>query len=318
MHTKNITRRSFVVGAGASLAVLAGIGNAAESEEKWIIPHSSGNKPPRYKAPENACDCHMHIYDKRFPASPHWKSRPTEANVSDYRKFQNKIGTSRTVVVTPSTYGVDNRCTVDAVLQFGKSARGIAVVDTSITDKELEILANAGICGIRVNFVSPQSWGVTTLAMLKTLSARVKNFDWHVQILMSGDQIASAKDVLNTLPVPVVIDHIGRIPQPAGIEHPAYKAILQLLDRGNTWVKLSGAYMDTKIGHPNYDDIEEIARGFIKIAPDRMVWGSDWPHPTEKEKPNDAILFDLISQWASDHSVIEKILVKNPEVLYKF
>ncbi|SFL75123.1 amidohydrolase family protein [Pelosinus propionicus] len=282
------------------------------------VPFSGGARPPYLIAPINACDCHMHIYDGRFPPSPHWDKRPPEANADAYRLLQKRIGTTRTVVVTPSTYGIDNRCTLDAIEQIGSTARGVAVVDIDVSDDELKRLDSLGICGIRVNFVSPQSWGLTTAEMLETLAKRVSNFDWHVQILMLGDQIVAMERVLQQLPVPIVIDHLARIPEPAGVDHPAFKAILRLLDKGQTWVKLSGAYMDTKVGSPGYDDVTKVAQGFVRAAPERMVWGSDWPHPTEKVKPDDAVLFDLLSKWAMEEAAIYKILVENPENLYGF
>lgn len=282
------------------------------------VPFSSGTQRPYLIAPTNACDCHMHIYDSRFPPSPHWKKRPPEANVDAYRLFQKRIGTIRTVVVTPSTYGIDNRCTLDALKQMGSTARGVAVVDMDVSDSELKRLDSLGICGIRINFVSPQSWGETTMEMLETLAKRVSNFGWHVQVLMSADQIVTMEGILQGLPVPVVIDHLARIPQPVGTEHPAFTSVLRLLDKGNTWVKLSGAYMDTNVGPAGYDDVTKVAQGFVKGAPERMIWGSDWPHPTEVEKPNDAVLFDLLSKWASDERIINKILVENPAVLYGF
>ncbi len=282
------------------------------------IPFSSGTSRPHLIAPANACDCHMHIYDSRFPTSPHWKKRPPEAKVDVYRLLQKRIGTTRTVVVTPSTYGIDNRCTLDAIKQIGSTARGVAVVDMDVSDDELNRLDSLGICGIRINFVSPQSWGVTTAEMLETLAKRVRNFGWHVQILMSGDQIVTMEGVLKRLAVPIVIDHLARIPEPAGVNHPAFKAVLRLLDKGQTWVKLSGAYMDTKDGAPDYDDVTKIAQEFVKAAPERMVWGSDWPHPTEKEKPDDAVLFDLLTKWAMKEPIIYKILVENPARLYGF
>lgn len=289
---------------------------AAMDEQQ--VPYSSGTGRPSLKAPENACDSHMHIYDSRFSPSPHWKKCPPEAPVDAYRLFQKRIGTSRTVIVTPSTYGIDNSCTLDALAQMGPTARGVAVVDTYVSDAELKRLKSFGVCGIRVNFVSPQSWGVTTTEMLKTLAQRVYNYGWHVQILMSGDQIVAAEETLKHLPTPIVFDHLCRLPQPLGINHRAFRAIQNLLDKGHTWVKLSGAYMDTIVGPPTYSDTTKVAQALIKAAPERMVWGSDWPHPTEKDKPDDAVLFDLLKSWAPNEYTIHKILVENPSFLYGF
>jgi predicted TIM-barrel fold metal-dependent hydrolase len=135
---------------------------------------------------------------------------------------------------------------------------------------------------------------------------------------MRGDQIAEAESLWRRLPSPIVFDHIGRLPQPAGPDFPAFGIIRRLIDQGRTWVKISGAYLDTKVGPPGYADVTKVAQAFVKAAPERMVWGSDWPHPTEKEKPNDAVLFDLLSEWAPDEATRRRVLVTNPETLYGF
>ena len=218
------------------------------------VPYSSGTRRPKLEAPPNACDCHMHIYDTRFAPSPHWKQVPPIAPVETYRRLQQRIGTSRTVVVQPSTYGIDNRCTVDALRQMGESARGVAVIDTDIGDAGLEELDAAGVRGVRVNFVTPQPWGVTTAARLRTIANRVAPLGWHVQVFMTADQIVQLKDVLESLPTILVIDHLGRMPQPAGTAHAAFGAVCRLLGRGRTLVKLSGAYMGSPAGPPTYAD----------------------------------------------------------------
>jgi predicted TIM-barrel fold metal-dependent hydrolase len=238
--------------------------------------------------------------------------------VAAYRLLQKRLGTTRSVVVQPSTFGVDNRCLLDALGQLGPSSRGVAVVDTSVSDGELKKMAAAGVCGIRVNFVSPQTWGQTTPDMLETLAKRVDELGWHVQVLALGEQIAQMENVLQRLPTPVVIDHLGRIPQPEGLSHPAYAAIRRLLDKGRTWMKLSEPYEDTKIGPPSYPDTSKLAQAYVSAAPERLVWGSDWPHPTQKEKPDDALLFDLLAEWAPSEATRRRILLTNPEALYRF
>jgi D-galactarolactone isomerase len=139
-----------------------------------------------------------------------------------------------------------------------------------------------------------------------------------VQVYMTGDQIADLENVLGRLPTPLVIDHLGRLPPAQGVEHRAYPVIRKLLDRGNTWVKLSGAYLNTASGAPAYADATKVAQAYAKIAPERMVWGSDWPHRGEKQMPDDAVLFDLLAQWAPDEAVRKRILVDNPTALYGF
>jgi predicted TIM-barrel fold metal-dependent hydrolase len=281
------------------------------------VPWSSGSEPPKLKAPPNACDCHMHIYDSRFPVAPYAKLRPGDATTDDYRLFQKRIGTSRNVVVTPSTYGTDNSCTLDAMAKLGASARGVAVVDTSVSDAELKRLNEAGIRGIRFNLVQS---GATTIDMVEPLSKRVNDLGWHVQIHMLGDQIVQVEDLLRRLPSPIVFDHLARIPEPAGVSHPAFAVVVRkLIDGGRTWVKLSGAYQDTKVGPPGYDDSSKVAQAYANAAPERLVWGSDWPHPTEKDaKPDDAVLFDLLTDWAPDEVNRNRILVDNPAELYRF
>ena len=242
-HT--ITRRGFLAG------MLAASTGAWAAGVEQAVPHSTGSAPPRLDAPAGACDCHHHIYDERFSVSPHWRQGfPPGATAADYRLLQRRLGTDRSVVVQPSTYGTDNRCLVDALGQLGSSSRGVAVVDTDVKDAELRALADAGVRAIRVNFVSPQSWGTTTPEMLTTLAKRVNPFGWHVQILMLGDQIVTHESVIRALPTKVVIDHLGRIPQPDGIKHPAFAAVRRMLDEGRTWVKVTEPYEDSKLGLP--------------------------------------------------------------------
>jgi D-galactarolactone isomerase len=258
----------------------------------------------------------MHIYDGRFPVAPNATLRPGNASVDDYRLLQKRIGTTRNVVVTPSTYGTDNACTLDAMAKLGASARGVAVVDTSVTDAELKRLNALGIRGIRFNLVQS---GATTIDMLEPLSKRANDLGWHVQVHMLGDAIVENAGLLQRLPTPIVFDHMARIPEPAGVDHPAFALVLKLLAEGRAWVKLSGAYMQTKTGSPAFADVSKVARAYVKAAPERLVWASDWPHPTEADaKPDDAILFDLLTDWAPDEAVRNRILVENPVALYGF
>jgi predicted TIM-barrel fold metal-dependent hydrolase len=312
------TRRSFIgVGIGA---VAAGfIPTISRAGEDQSVPFSSGTAPPRSAIPANACDCHIHIISTKFPASAHWKGEPVvDSDVAAYRLFQKRIGTSRVVVVTPSTYGVDNRATLDGVAQFGRSARAVVVVDTDISNDELKKMAEGGAVGIRVNFGTPQSWGETTAERLATMARKVHPLGWHVQIYATGDKIAELEPVLARLPTPLVIDHLGRLPPAVGVKHRAYPVIRKLLDGGNTWIKLSGAYLNTASGPPAYADATKVAQEYARAAPDRVVWGSDWPHRGEKHMPDDGELIDLLATWAPNEEVRRKILVENPTKLYGF
>jgi predicted TIM-barrel fold metal-dependent hydrolase len=279
------------------------------------VPNSSGTAQPKLQAPADACDCHMHIYDgERFPPPrPEARMQPN-ARLPDYRLLQQRIGTNRVVIVNPAAYFIDNEVTIDAVARIGPQARGVAVVHPSVTEAELKRLADGGIRGIRFTQFDPKS-ASTTMDMIEPLAHRVQALDWHVQIHLRADQIADYADMLMRLPGTTVFDHLGRLTPPAGLSHPAFDVIRRMLDRGRTWMKLSGAYM---FGAPPYAEATKVARAFVAAAPERMVWGSDWPHPTEKEKPDDAVLFDLLSEWAPDETTRRRILVDNPAALYGF
>jgi predicted TIM-barrel fold metal-dependent hydrolase len=238
------------------------------------------------------------------------------ASVADYQRLRRRIGTSRTVVVQPAAYGTDNRVTLDAIARLG-NARGVAVVFPDVSDAELETLHDGGVRGIRFTVFDPAT-AVTRIDMIEPLAQRVAGIGWHVQIHMRGDQIIANADLLRKLPSTIVFDHMGRVPLPEGTGHDAFKVVLELVDKGRTWVKLSGAYQDTKVGPPTYADATGLAQAYVRAAPERMVWGSDWPHPTEKNKPDDALLFDLLSAWAPDAALQLRILADNPEALYGF
>jgi D-galactarolactone isomerase len=309
-----IARRDFLK--GASVAAMAAVsGLPAADLHAQTVPWSAGTEPPKLKAPANACDCHIHIYDGRFPIAANATLKPADALVPDYQLLQKRLGTTRNVIVTPSTYGTNNGATLDGLAKIGPTARGVAVVDTSVTDEELKRLHGLGMRGTRFNLVQA---GATTVEMLEPLSKRVNDLGWHIQINAKPELIVEIEALLLRLPSPLVFDHLAHIPRDVGVEHPSYKTMRKLIDKGRTWVKLSGAYQDTKVGPPTYADATPIAQAYVKAAPERMVWGSDWPHPTEKDKPNDAILFDLLAQWVPDEATRNRILVQNPEALYGF
>ena len=307
----NVWPRRAVMAAVAGSAVAPG--TARGQAVKW----SAGEEKATLKAPANATDCHHHIYDSRFPIAPSATLKPGDATVADYRALQRRIGTTRNVVVQPSTYGTDNRCTLDALGQFGAAARGVAVVDTSVTDDELHRLHAAGIRGIRFNLVQT---GATTVEMVAPLAARIAPLGWHVQVHALSPLIVGHAALWRDLPVQAVFDHMGHPRQPNGEHDPVVALLSDLARQGKAWVKLSGAYMETKVGPPSYADITPVARAYVAAAPERMVWGSDWPHPTEAvtHKPDDAILFDLLGTWVPDEATRTRILVDNPARLYGF
>lgn len=322
MSDEKIARRTFL---GRTALAALGAGLAARSHEadaQTAVPNSVGTESPSLVAPPNACDCHMHIYDAaRFPivANPgDTRPVPTDAAVPQYRLLQKRIGTTRVVIVTPRNYATRNDATVDAIRQLGPNARGVAVLHPTVTNAELKRLHDAGIRGIRFS-VSDPAVSVVTFDMVEPLSRRVADLGWHVQFGILGEQIVAQEALLRRLPSSMVFDHLGRPPLPAGVEHPSHRIVRDLIDRGRTWVKLSGAYLNTRVGPP-YPEATQIAQAFAKAAPERMVWGSDWPHPSETpgRKPNDAVLFDLLSVWTPDAATRRRMLVENPATLYGF
>lgn len=272
-------------------------------------------RAPRLKTPPGACDTHMHIYDPRFPFVPGALIAPPPALVSDYRTLQHRLGLERVVIVQPSGYGADNRCTLDATAAIGKKARCIVVVDTSVTDKELRRLTDGGARGIRF-FMLPG--GILPWEILETMAQRVHAFGWHVQLQLDGRLLPEREQMLLRLPGDLVIDHVGKYLEPVPTSHPAFLTLLRLLETGRCWVKLSAPYETSKAGPPHYSDVGELAKTLVRVAPDRMLWASNWPHPSVKTKPDDADLLDLLLEWSPDETVRRHILCDNPAKLYGF
>lgn len=285
-----------------------------QENTQFAVPNSSGTAPPRLKAPANAADCHIHIYDPRYTPRV---ERPANAAVSDYRLLQERIGVSRVVIVTPRNYVTDNSVMLDAIGELGiANARGIAVLRPEVTDAELKRHDERGIRGLRFTVGEPRT-AVVTIDMIEPLARRIAGLGWHVQLNMESDQIAEHAQMLARLPAPVVFDHMGKLGL-SGLDHPAYAVIRRLLDEERAWVKISGAYLNTRVGPPGYEDASAVAKAFVAAAPERLVWGSDWPHPTPTAFPDDAVLFDLLAGWAPDEATRNRMLVTNPEALYGF
>jgi len=298
----------------ASAALIAVHARRADAQQvKW----SMGSEAPKLKAPANATDCHHHIYNAKYPVDPRATLRPGDALVEDYRALQKRIGTTRNVLVQPSTYGTDNRCHLEALAAFGPGARMVAVVDDSVSTEELKRLHGLGVRGIRFNLAQA---GATTPEMIEPLSKRINDMGWHIQINAPAAKIMEIMPILERVPSQIVFDHLAHIPQPDSVSHPLYAKVRALMDKGRTWVKLSGAYADTKVGPPTYADSSAVARAYAKAMPERCVWGSDWPHPSEQSKhlPDDAVLFDLLADWVPDEKVRHRVLVENAATLYDF
>lgn len=292
---------------------------------RYPVPNSTIAAAPSTAAPPGACDAHMHIYDARFgdPGSVF-----PDSTVDDYRALQALTGTQRTVVVQPRGSGTDNRAILDAIQRLGpENTRGIAVVDAGISDAELQAMDAAGIRGLRFTLFRPKlisayvpEQSPVSFDMVETLAHRVHELGWHVQLHWNADQVEAHRELLDRLPTPIVFDHFARVPVDEGIRNPAYAIVQRLLQEGRAWLKLSGAYLDSKLGTAGaYRDMDDIAQAWIKTAPDRLLWGSDWPHPSADDpKPDDALLFDMLARWNGDEGLRRRILVDNPAALYGF
>jgi D-galactarolactone isomerase len=316
-----IARRTLIK--GASMAALAATASALSLRDSNAqqVPNSSGTAPAKLKAPAGACDCHQHIYDAaRFPpANPSTRVVPN-ARVEDYRLLQRRIGTTRNIIVTPTPFPAtlaDNLVTLDAIKQFGANARGVAIIGPTISDADLKTMHDGGIRGVRFT-AAVDNPPTELISQIEPLAKRIANFGWHVQINLNAATIIALEDLWNRLPVPLVIDHMGHIRQPQGIEDPAFTVIRRMLDKGNTWVKLSVTYDSSKDGPPGYADVNKVGMAYVRAAPERLVWGSNWPHPNETSKPDDATLFDLVMQWAPNEAARNRILVQNAATLYGF
>ena len=306
--------KSMLGATAAGAGAFAAIDRAAGQAVQW----STGIERPHTPAPPNATDCHHHIFDHNYPIAPGQQQFP-DATIEDYRMLQGRLGVTRHVVVQTSLYGTDNSLLLHALATFGAESRGIAVVNTGVTDAEMKHMHDAGVRGIRLVLIRP---GATDDKMLVPLAQRMNAFGWHVDLHISAAQIVRLAEVLKSLPCPVVFDHLGRIPQPAGIEHPAYAVVRAMLDKGKTWMKLSGIYQDTKIGPPTYADTSRLAAAYAKGWPDRVIWGTDWPHPSTTrqkiDKPDDALLLDALAEQVPDTAARHRILVENPAALFGF
>ena len=267
------------------------------------------------KAPPGACDCHMHVYDVRYPVDPRWTVPPPVSPVAAYREVQRELGIGRAVVVQPNAYAFDNRCTVDAIRELGPLTRGVAAVAPDVTDVELARLHEAGIRGARC-YMLPNAF--LTWDDVRAIAARVAPFGWHVQVQLDGRELPKHAALLAALPTEVVIDHNGKYLVPVEPSDLSFATLLRLLDSGRTWVKLSAPYETSKTGERRYEDVSVLARALVARNPERCVWASNWPHPGQNPPPSSAAMLDLLLDWAPDAATRTRILVDNPARLYGF
>ncbi len=280
-------------------------------------PPDPDPRTPALAVPTGACDCHFHIFgpEARYPYVAERTYTPPDAPVEAYRRVMAALGLERCVIVQPSVYGTDNACTLDAMARLGPGCRGVAVIDETVDEAALDDMHRAGIRGVRFNILYT---GGVEVGRVRAVAERIAPLGWHIQFLLDGRGLAELADDLGALPVPIVIDHLGHAPAEVGIGHPGNRALLALLGEGRCWVKLSAAYRVSRRA-PGYEDAAPLARALIEAAPERVVWGSDWPHPgVVGAMPNDGNLLDLLGQWTNDAALRHRILVDNPAALYGF
>lgn len=322
-----ITRRKLLFGSIAA-------GAASILPSKLLMSKASQpSTPVNFAVPPGACDSHTHIFGD--PGKYPWFSgrtyTPESASIAEMRALHRALHMDRVVIVNPSVYGADNSCTLDAVKQFGPRARAIAVIDDKTSAGQLDEMAHSGVRGIRLNF---ENFGQTNPDLARkafqSAVARVADRKWHIQIYTRLPVIASLHQEMIAAPVTVVFDHFGGAKASLGTGQPGFDKMLDLVQSGKAYVKISGAYRSSD-NAPDYPDVAPLAKALIAANAERIVWGSDWPHPAGGALPghtatdvaplsqiDDGRLLNQLAVWASDPGVRKKILVDNPARLYGF
>lgn len=277
-------------------------------------------RPPRFAVPEGATDCHFHVFGPadRFPYTANRTYTPPDHPAEAYRRLIDTLGIRRCVTIHPSVYGTDNAITewllAEAAGWDGVEMRGIAVLGAGVADDTLGRLDRLGVRGVRYNLLYK---GGPPAEEIRTMAARIAPMGWHIQFLV--DVSAFDLSTYGDLPVEIVVDHMGHMDPAKGTAEPGFATLLTLLRAGRTWVKLSGAYRSTRREAPPFDDVVPIAKALAEAAPDRCVWGTDWPHPfVHIPMPNDGDLMDELAVWVPDEAARKAILVDNPARLYGF
>ena len=282
-------------------------------------PHPDPHRPRAFAPPPGACDAHCHVFGPadRFPFAATRSYTPPDAGVDDLRRLHDRLGLERAVVVQASCHGVDNAALLDALRQGGGRYAGVAMIDDATTDAEVDELHAAGVRGTRVNFVAHLG-GAPDAGEFERTVARAAGRGWHLVVHLDAADLPRYAELLAGLPCPFVIDHMARVDASAGLDQSPFRALLDLLADERCWVKVSGAERLTADGLPPYDDVVPYARAIVGAAPDRVLWGTDWPHPNVRHMPDDGDLVDLLADFAPDEATRHRILVTNPARLYDF
>jgi len=290
-------------------------GNAGQSE--YRVP-GEGRKP-RLITPPKACETHSHIFGSadRYPRFPGRRPPNWTASLEAYQAMLRRLGMERCVIVQPSLYSTDNRCTLDAIRDLGLSrSRGVAVTKKDVSPKELQRLHDAGVRGLRFYLIVDDF----RMSDAPEMARRIAPFGWHLQVQDRGTWLPGAIPILEKLPVDIVIDHVGRTPPENGVNDPGFGALLRFVETGRCWVKISAPYLASSDGPPRYADVGEKVRALVSVRPDRLVWAANWPHPnhTPGNKPEEADCLDVLLDWVPDAAIRNAILAENPAKLYDF
>lgn len=283
------------------------------------VPYCKGRNFPKQKIPFNACDCHHHIYDPvRFSYIDTDSRNQPPATVDCYDLLKRKLGITRSVIVQPSAYGLDNRCTLDALTQLGKKVtRAIVVINNDISDSDLQKMDLMGVKGIRLNMTCgyKNSWDD-----IRLLVERIAPLGWCVCLWIDPDLLVEKKNFFEALPVPLVLDHRGNLPAGIGMNHPAFSLICHWMDIGKAWVKLSGYYFGSQ--KDDYSDTLLIGKEYAQSNPNQLLWGTNWPHPRCYTNcvpvPDDSLMLDKLMDQVGDENIFYKTLVDNPAKIFRF
>jgi predicted TIM-barrel fold metal-dependent hydrolase len=276
----------------------------------------SARRKPQFQLPPGATDAHCHVFGPGsvFPYAPNRRYTPEDAPKEDLAALHRHLGVSRAVIVQASCHGSDNRAMLDAIASNPKTYRGVAIVDAATPPTDYPKLAQGGVRGVRFNFVKHLG-GMPDLNLLEAVVRRIKPLGWHLVFHVDAPDIEALSDLIAKQTVPVVVDHMGRVPAKDGVEQAPFKALLKLLEHKHVWVKVCGS---ERISMPPYDDAIPIARKLMEVAADRSLWGTDFPHPNATHEADEADLVDLVPKFAPDPAVQKMLLVDNPAKLYGF
>lgn len=294
------------------------------TEDRYPACQGPDPKPTsvKFTIPEGAVDCHAHIFGDpaRYPFSAARGYTPPEASLENYLKLHEILGgIDKAVLTQPSVYGTDNSCMMDVVEKMSDRFLAVIAVDAEVTDKELERFHERGARGVRVNLADKGGNPFEDIRAVQRFTERIKHLGWHLEVLLHVNEFEDLRSTMNGMAVDVSFGHLGYMRTDNGIDHPGFQELLNLLRDGSCWAKLTGTYRITTSPATPYRDVAPFAEALINANDERVVWGTDWPHPTFKgNMPNDGALMDQLADWAPDEAVRHKILVDNPQVLYGF